>query len=323
MNKRELQKAKEILQGGQRIMVASHVRADGDAVGSVLGLGLALQEAGKEVHMILADGVPKSFRHLYGSDQIKKKPDGEYDTIILLDCSDLDRAGEAISDYPTPDLNIDHHITNLYFAKINLVDQKATATAEILAAYLPDWGFPITKPVAEALLTGIITDTLGFRTTNIRSNALRVAADLLEIGIDMSALYRKALDTRSLQSIRYWGAGLKSVQLSNRIIWATLTLEARKEINYPGRDDADLINILTTIEEADIALIFVEQPNDYVKVSWRARPGFDVAQIAMQFGGGGHKPAAGATIAGNLEEVQAKVLKSTYQLFNGDNRSGH
>jgi len=318
MNKQLLANAKDVLENGQRILIISHMRPDGDAVGSLLALGLALQEANKEVQMVLADGVPKNFRHLEGSEQIKKKPDGVFDTFIVVDCSDLDRIGEYDSRYDYPDLNIDHHVTNKNFAKVNLVDTQAAATAEMIADYFPALGLTMSVDIAEALLTGIITDTIGFRTTNMRPETLRKAADLMSTGIDLPALYRKALNSRTFVAARYWGAGLNNLEINNRMVWATLKLKDRKAVSYPGNDDADLVNILATIEEADVALIFIEQSEDKVKVSWRARPGYDVSEIAAQFGGGGHKPAAGATIVGSLEEVQARVIDSTKSLFNGN-----
>jgi phosphoesterase RecJ-like protein len=316
MSKTKLTEAKTVLAGSQRILIVSHVRPDGDAVGSLLGLGLALRDADKKVQMILADGVPKTFRHLHGSQLIQKKPDGEFDTIVALDSSDLDRLGDFYKHLPSPDINIDHHITNQHFAKINLVDTKASATAEMLTGYLPVLGYSISKPAAEALLTGIITDTIGFRTSNMRPETLRTAADLMSMGIDLPALYMKALHSRSFEAARYWGAGLSTLKKNQNLVWATLKLDDRKSIKYPGNDDADLVNILTTIEDVDIAIVFIEQTGNKVKVSWRARPGFDVSKIAAQFGGGGHKPAAGATIEGNLDQVQASVLKSTQTLIN-------
>jgi len=313
----KLLEVKQILETAQRILIVSHIRPDGDAIGSLIGLGLALQAADKTVQMVLEDGVPKSFRHLKGSELIKKKPEGEFETIVVVDCSDLERTGKSLRDYPAPDINIDHHVTNYDFAHINLVDVEATSTTEMLAAYLPIFGLKITKPIAEALLTGLITDTIGFRTASMRPQALRTAADLMEVGIDLPSLYRKALHSRSLEAARYWGAGLSTLEHEDRMVWATLDLDARKSANYPGRDDADLVNLLTTIENIDIALIFIEQPKDRVKVSWRARPGFDISEIASRFGGGGHKPAAGATIEGNLKDVQIEVLNATKKLLNG------
>ncbi|MEN8171726.1 MAG: bifunctional oligoribonuclease/PAP phosphatase NrnA [Chloroflexota bacterium] len=311
MNKELIADAFDILHQAQRILVTSHVRPDGDAIGSLLGLGLALQDNGKDVQMIMADGVPKSFRHLSGSEQVHRKPKGTFDAIVVVDCSDLGRVGSVLDDLPDPDLSIDHHITNLPFARVNLVDSDATSTTEMLTALLPALKLSLSKPIAEALLTGLITDTLGFRTTNMRPQALRAAADLMAFGIDLPVLYRKVLLSRSYHAARYWGRGLSNLQLENRIVWTSLTLDDRQAVDYPGRDDADLINVLSTIEDADVALIFVEQKDDTVKVSWRSRPGFDVAKVAFQFGGGGHKPAAGAELEGPLDEVQQKVLEAT------------
>lgn len=302
---------KKLLWDSDRTMIASHKRPDGDAVGSLLGLGLALQAVGKEIQMVLVDGVPGSFQHLAGSDQIIKRPKGTFDVNIVLDCSDLIRVGDLFEDGATPTINIDHHVTNLNFAKINIVNPEVPATSEILAELIPALEFSIGKEVAEALLTGIITDTLGFRTTNMHPKTFRVAADLMELGCDLPFLYQKALLNHSFKAIRFWGAGLNTLTKEERMVWATLTQEDRTAIGYPGRDDADLINVLSSIDGTDIVIVFVEQPNGSVKVSWRAHAGFDVSQIAISFGGGGHKPAAGAEIIGDLEFVKSAVLGAT------------
>lgn len=317
MDNAAIQKTRHIIQDSQRILVVSHIRPDGDAVGSVLGLGLALQSSGKDVQMILEDGVPKSFRHLHGSSQINKKPDGPFDCSIVVDCSDLSRTGKFFMQDYQPDINIDHHNTNLNFAQFNLVNSKANATTEILSQLLPQWNLSIDLPVAEALLTGLITDTLGFRVSGMTPDTLRIAADLFETGANLPDLYTRALHTRSYKAARYWGAGLSALQLEDRLLWTSLTIEDRHKASYPGRDDADLINILQTVDEADIFIIFIEQKNNSVKVSWRARPGYDVSQIALQFGGGGHKPAAGADIKGDIGAVIDKVLRATRSLLNG------
>ncbi|HEX7973100.1 MAG TPA: DHHA1 domain-containing protein, partial [Anaerolineales bacterium] len=169
----------------------------------------------------------------------------------------------------------------------------------------------VTQPVAAALLTGLITDTLGFRTSNMNPRALRLAADLMEQGVDLPELYRQALFQRSFEATRYWGYGLRQLQREGRLAWTSLTQADRQAVGYPGRDDADLINILSSIEDVDVVVIFVEQPNQHVKVSWRAQPGFDVSQVALSFGGGGHPAASGADVSGSIEEVRPRVLDST------------
>ncbi len=304
------------LASAQNILIASHVRPDGDAIGSLLGLGLALQAAGKSVQMVLADGVSSSFRHLQGASQVRTKIESAFDTFITVDCADFKRTGKPFESAGQPDINIDHHITNEMFGKLNLIEGKEVATCAILTKHLPGWGCEITKPIAEALLTGIITDTLGFRTSNVTSDALRQAATLMDTGADMTALYMRGLVSRSYEAARYWGGGLSSLERQDGIVVGTLTLADRKAAGYSGSDDADLINIISAIDGFKVGMIFVEQPRNRVKISWRAlEPGIDVSPVATRFGGGGHAAAAGADVEGPLEEIKKNVIKSTKEML--------
>jgi len=266
--------------------------------------------------MVLVDGVPSSFRYLDGSDQVKKEPDGDFDTFITVDCADFKRVGKPFQNFSAPDINIDHHITNERFGVLNLVEGKEVATAAILTKYLPAWGYEITRPVAAALLTGIITDTLGFRTSNMTPDALCRVATLMETGVDMPELYMRGLVRRSLPAARYWGAGLSRLESSNGIVWCSLSLADRKASGYYGNDDADLINMISAIEDHKVGMIFVEQNDNHVKISWRAlEKGIDVSTVAQHFGGGGHAAAAGADIPGTLGEIQPKVLETTKEML--------
>jgi phosphoesterase RecJ-like protein len=273
---------------------------------------LALIDAGKQVQVVLSDGIPASLKHLPGSDIVLTKADGEFDLIFTVDCSDLKRVGSALDGYRIPDIVIDHHLTNEPFGTLNLVDPEAVATASVLTRYMREWGLTITAPIAANLITGLVTDTLGFRTSNMTPEALHQAADLLEIGADLSMLYFHSLVRRTFTAAKYWGAGLNNLQRTDGIIWTTLTVADRKTSGYTGNDDADLVNIISSIDEAEIAIIFVEQNENYTKVSWRGlKPDIDVSQIASQFGGGGHKAASGAELSGSLAEVQERVLAAT------------
>ena len=308
---------KDRLGAAKKIVIASHVRPDGDAIGSLLGLGLALHDAGKSVQMVLADGVPSSFKYLEGSKFIEKEPKGNHDTFITVDCADFKRTGSVFANFGQPDINIDHHKTNEKFGKLNLIEAEEVATSAILTNYLPVWGLTITKPIAAALLTGIITDTLGFRTSNITPEALRQAATLMETGVDMPEIYMHSLVRKSFPAARYWGAGLSTLQSKNGIVWGTLTVADRKLAGYGGNDDADLINMISAIDGNKVGMVFVEQNNNHVKISWRAlESGVDVSQVAKHFKGGGHAAAAGADIQGSLSEVQKEVLKKTREMLN-------
>jgi bifunctional oligoribonuclease and PAP phosphatase NrnA len=307
---------KERLEKARNVIIASHVRPDGDAIGSLLGLGLAMRGRGKSVQMVLADGVPSSFKHLEGSDLIVKEPTAECDTFITVDSADFRRVGKPFENFVRPHINIDHHKTNENFGQINLIEPEAVATAAILARYLPEWGYNITKPIAAALLTGIITDTLGFRTSNTNPTALRLCAMLMETGVDMTELYMRSLVRKTFSAARYWGAGLSRLEQKNGIVWATLTLNDRKLAGYSGNDDADLINMISAIDGNKVGMIFVEQSDNHVKISWRAlEPGIDVSRVAKYFKGGGHAAAAGADIPGGLNEIQPLVLKTTQDML--------
>jgi len=308
---------KDRLHAANRAVLASHVRPDGDAIGSLIALGLALQNAGKTVQMVLVDGVPASFKFLQGSELVIKEPSGDFDTFISVDCADLRRLGKAFDSFPRPDINIDHHVTNERFGQVNLIEAEEVATSAILTNHLPAWGFEITRPIAAALLTGIVTDTLGFRTANTTPESLRQAATLMETGVDLTDLYMRSLIKKSFPAAKYWGAGLSSLENRDGIVWGTLTLADRKAAGYGGNDDADLINMISAIDNNKVGMVFVEQSNNHVKVSWRAlEPGIDVSPVAKYFKGGGHAAAAGADIEGGLNEIQKEVLTRTREILN-------
>ncbi|MBT3321610.1 MAG: hypothetical protein HN392_04920 [Anaerolineae bacterium] len=309
-------KIKERLGKARRILITGHIRPDGDAVGSMLGLGLALENIGKHVQMVLPLGLPHVFEHLEGSELIQREVEGEIDTFISVDCAEFSRIHEELQTFGEPLLNIDHHITNTKYAEINLVEPDSVATASVLVEHLPVWGLEINRASASALLTGLITDTLGFRTLNMNPKALRQAAEMMEKGAKIPDLYYRVLISRSFKAVQYWGKGLANIERDGQMVWAELSLKDRKAVNYRGNDDADLINILSSIEKSPVALIFVEQPKGTVKVSWRARgEKWDVASVAAEFGGGGHRAAAGATIEGSLEEIKLSVLHATREIL--------
>lgn len=307
----EVRAAERLLAPAHTVLVISHVRPDGDAIGSLLALTLLLEAAGKKATPILADGAPARFSFLSGADRIRRAPQEQADLLIAVDCSDLARLGLSEEQLGRrPDINVDHHATNTRFARVNLVEPGAAATAEVLYDYASAVGGTIDAAIATCLLTGLVTDTVGFRTDNVTPKVLRLAASLVELGAPLAEVYDRGLNRRTIPAARYWGRGLSSLGWDDGIVWASLTEEDRRATMYFGTDDADLINLLTTLDGARIALVFVEQPGGKVKVSWRSAAGIDVARLAQAFGGGGHEPAAGAMIEGDLDEIRTRVLHS-------------
>ncbi len=296
------------------VAVVSHIRPDGDAIGSVLGLGTALEQAGKRVQWVLEDGASSAFKDLANYQHISKQIEKPVDLVVVLDCSDLERTGESLNGLSV-DINIDHHPTNTQFGAINCVMPASAATAQIITEKLEDWGLTLTATVAEALMAGILTDTIGFRTSNTSGETLQAASKLVDTGIDMPLIYNQVLLDRSYESVKLWGRGIENLQRNGRIAWTTLDKDDRKAAKYIGKDDSELTSLLSTIKDIAIILVFITQDNGKVKVSWRAKPGLDISQIAVHFGGGGHAPAAGATIEGELDEVIAKVIEETKKVL--------
>ena len=304
------QEIRSLLHSCSQPLILAHIRPDGDAIASVLGMGLAMQAAGKKIQMVLADGISAKFKFLKGSDLIRTHIEPGYDLVIALDCSDQKRMGDDFAELKV-DINIDHHITNDHFARYNLVLPEQPATAAVLTQFLPEWGFPITSEMADVLLTGILTDTIGFRTSNVSAGTLRLAANLMENGANLTDLYEKALVSQTFSASQLWGFALSRLEKKGRLAWTSITLEDRKNAGYTGRDDADLTNILSAIENIDVSVLFNEQKDCKIKVSWRSNATVNVSVIAQSFGGGGHPPASGAEINGSLQEVQRMVLEVT------------
>lgn len=301
---------KQALNGAQSVGIVTHVRPDGDAIGSVIGLGFALSSTGKKVQMVIPTGVSHTFRHLAGSELVQKTFVTPCDLYISVDCADMKRAKGLPTD-ANFDIGIDHHITNERFARLNLVDPDAVATCAILADLIPQLGIEIDRNIASALLSGIISDSIGFRTSNTNIHALELSTKLMKAGADLYALYNDALINRPFTAAKYWGFALARMQKHDGLVWTSLTLEDRINSGYKLNDDADLTNLLSSIEEGRISVLFVEQSATKTKISWRSVPGVDVSILASEFNGGGHPAAAGAELTGTLQEIEKKVIDRT------------
>lgn len=306
-----LSQAHQLVRSAQRPLLVCHISPDGDAVGSLMGLGLALRHVDLEPVLACADPIPASFDHVPGVKAIVQETGASHDLVISLDCADRGRGGHflqspAFKDAPL--LNIDHHATNLNFGDVNLVDPHASSTAEIVLRLLEHMAVPLDAEIATALLIGIVADTRGFRTSNVTARVMEAALQLIEAGASLSYVTRNSLDRRPAAAIHLWGAALSRLQVRDRVIWTSIPLAMRRAVGYEGDGDASLVSFLVGAEEADVAAVFIERKDGRIEVSLRAVPGFDVAQVALQFGGGGHALAAGCDLPGPLEEAQARVL---------------
>jgi phosphoesterase RecJ-like protein len=309
--KEKIAKARRQLEAASSVVVTTHKRPDGDAISSMLAVYLGIGNNDIEIVPVLFDKVPERFQFLPGASAIRHSIQSPYDMLIAVDCADYDRIGFPIEGEPPQiDLNIDHHPTNTNFAQINLVDPQAASATQLLYELMPQLGLALTTDVRTNLLTGLLTDTIGFRTESVTPASLRITADLLESGSELDDLYHFVLTRKDFLEIKYWGKGISRLKKEDGLIWTYLSVSDRTEVGYPGNDDADLVDLMMTIEGIRIAIIFIEQDPTCVKVSFRSRGGVDVAELAARFEGGGHKPAAGALIAGDLPTVMDQVLSA-------------
>lgn len=308
-----------LLADPRRILLLSHVNPDGDAIGSQLGLKWLLEAQGHQVIAANQDGVPAllradqvapGWRELVRNPMKPQRRGNGYELVIALDCSDMARLGQAydpsLADAPL--VNIDHHITNLHFGALNIVDPAASSTAELVWRVAEALHWPIGPQAAQCLLTGIVTDTRSFRVGHVTPALLGVAQRLMEAGASLAAVNELVLERRDVDTICLWGQALAELRLEERIIWTAIPLTMRARCNSVEQSDSGLANFMVGAEEADVALILTERADGQVDVGMRAAPGFDVAQVALALGGGGHPRAAGCTLAPPLAQAAEQVL---------------
>ena len=306
-----LEQASQLIQSSCCPLLLCHVDPDGDAIGSLTGLGRALHQLGKQVVMACADPVPRELSFIPGAGLVVQQTVTPSDLAIFVDCSEPRRCGHFDQAPPAGDIpliNIDHHVTNLGFGTINMVDARASSTAEIVLRLLEHMAVPIDAETATCLLTGIVTDTRGFRTSNVTVETMEAALRLMKAGASLNSITQRALDRRSVPAMRLWGAALASAQVDARVIWASIPLEMSQAAGVAGIGDAGLASLIIGVDGTDAAAVFVEGERNRIEIGLRAAPGFDVSQVAMRFGGGGHALAAGCSLPGAIDEVRERVL---------------
>lgn len=297
----------------ERIALVAHADPDADAIGSTLGLALALQALGKRVIALCDDPVPSDVRFLPARRLVKTHVPRTFqpDLLIALDSSDTLRLGKAAAPLLArglPVINIDHHVTNLQFGTLNLVEPERASTAELLLDVIDALGVTITAEIATCLLSGIVGDTRSFSTSNTTPRTLASAARLTASGADIAFVTEQVLNTSSVDTLALWGLALSNLKLDGGLIWCTIPFAQRQEIAMGNGPKRGISSLLLQAREAQISAVFTELPDGRVEISMRARPGYDVAALALALGGGGHPQASGCTVEGPLEDAVARVV---------------
>lgn len=307
-----LDKILEEIKKANKIVIVTHETPDGDAIGSSLGMNLALKEMGKDTDVIIPD-YSRIFEFLPGTDNIKVESEiKEYNLAIALDCSDLKRvAGAEYFENAKMKIVIDHHAKNQMFGDYNFVNPSAPACAEIVAGLLDYFGIEMTKEIGECILAGIITDTGGFQYSGVTEGTFELAADLLRKGINVSELYRKVLKVKTKPSFNLMKLAIGRMEMheNDKIAFTYLNAEDEESVNAETGDHEGIVEIGRDIEGVQVS-IFVREREDLkgYKISLRSNGDINVADVCFLLGGGGHKNAAGCTIIGDLETIKNKIL---------------
>ncbi|MDX2137880.1 MAG: DHHA1 domain-containing protein [Chloroflexota bacterium] len=303
--------ATHAVQSANRLLLVTHVEPDGDAIGSMLGLGLALRALGKTVDVAVDGGVPSYLRYIPGSDTVLEKlKTGAWDVMISLDSSDEARTGDcgAYGRANSPVvINLDHHQSNTGFGHIHLVNAAAVSATEVVQDWLPYLGQPLTPDIATALMTGLVTDTIGFRVSSVQPRTLLLAAALMQAGAPMYDIIQRTLNSKDFRDIQLWQQALPSVTLQDGVISGVVRVADWKAVGMDDTTDSGLVGYLITTDEARVAVVYKEKVSGEVEVSLRSKPGYDVSTVAFELGGGGHKQASGATVPGPVDEAIARV----------------
>jgi phosphoesterase RecJ-like protein len=315
-------KAKRLIQGAARILVICHIMPDGDAIGSLLGVGWALRKLGKKCTLACADPVPEKFKFLPGHEEIRNERAGDEELIITLDASDTERLGtlyDADLFGRAPVINIDHHITNIKFGQINWVEQTAS-TAELGLELTEGLEIPLDANIATCLLTGLVTDTRCFRTPNTTQAVLGHAITLMDAGASLAEISEKAFGQNNLSRLCIWGKALANATVRDGLIWAQLSLEDFRSCGASWQDTEDLVSFLLSTRGMNASLLLQEREPGKVEASLRAVRGVNVSGVALGLGGGGHPQAAGCTVTGTMEQVEAQVLAALFQALREQGR---
>lgn len=318
---RRFDKAIEIIMKSRRILTVSHVSPEGDAVGSLLGMTLALRSLGKDVTAYLEDPVPELFKFLPGADGIVHSLEGKgpFDATVAVDCGQKERLGNGFMALSGPGtiINIDHHATNDSFGEVNVIEPEASAAGELVYDFCKAASVNISRDIAVNLYVAIHTDTGSFRYSSATADAFTKAGDLVRCGAEPWEISNRIYENYPVKKYKLLGMVLNTLDVisANGAGIATLvvTLDMFKRAGAE-KDVADgFVNYARGIEGVEIGILFREAGTLEYKISMRSKGRVDVAQVAERFGGGGHRNAAGFNLKGTLEEIKATVVSAVRQ----------
>jgi phosphoesterase RecJ-like protein len=298
---------------GQRFVIASHQRPDGDAIGSSMAMALALRALGKEA-IVVTDAIPPVFLQPFPeveSIRITPQITEAFDAALIMECSDLSRTGVSGLDL-SPVMNIDHHPGNKSYGAINWVDESAAACGELVFSLIEAIGAPLSKDVATHVYLAILTDTGSFHFSHLTPRTYEIARRSVEAGADPQWIARTHYDSNSLARVRIFGAVMNGMVIvdEGRVALLSITREKMSDLGGTNDDLEGLINFPLTVKDIEAVAFFKEVGDDDWRVSLRSKGNVDTGAIARTHGGGGHTNAAGCSAKGPLDMVQHQFAES-------------
>ncbi len=309
-----LKKIADEIVKSSNIVLLPHIAADGDALGSALGLALSLSGMGKKVSVFLEEGIPYIYSFLPGSSlsEVYGGKTGYFDLAVAIDCGDLERLGsrKEIFDSARTTANMDHHPTNTGFAVHNHLDTGSSATGEIIYELLGLLGVKPDRDIAACLYTAIATDTGGFRYSNTTPATHMIAAELIKVGVDVAGISQKVFDTASYEKVKLTGEAIRMLELyeNGKVAVMAVSNELIKKTGAKEEDCDGIINTARNIRGVEVAAMLRQWDNGEIKVNLRSNTSVDVSAIASLYKGGGHRKAAGYITDGTLEQAKRRLL---------------
>lgn len=306
----------EVLRAGQRFLVTSHCRPDGDAVGSVLAMGMLLEQMGKSADLVTADRIPAVYRSLPGARSIRSAMSvhSGYDAAILLECDGPERARLKGLESNLL-INIDHHLTGRAYGAINWLDREAASVGEMVYRLARAAGCTITPEIATCLYTTLLTDTGGFCYGSTRASTFAIAHQLALAGADPIHIAQEIYYSTSVAKMQLLGAALSNLKCEGPIAWLWITHEDMVRASAAEEDCEGIVNYAVCIAGVEAAAFLRELPERRVRLSLRSKGQLNVAAIASRLGGGGHQNAAGCTLDGPLARATERIVAELRQLI--------
>ncbi|HLG16065.1 MAG TPA: bifunctional oligoribonuclease/PAP phosphatase NrnA [Blastocatellia bacterium] len=302
----------QLIEQKHRFLITSHIRPDGDGIGSGLALYWMLRSLEKDARVVLRDRVPPAYTVLPGSELVLVQPDltEDYDAAFIIECGDVSRPGLArLSEQFV--VNIDHHSTTSTFGDINWIDSTSAAVGEMIYNLCKALGVEVTKEIAECIYTALLTDTGSFHFSNTTERTLKIASELVRRGAEPARISEALFYSYPFSRIRLLGLVLATIRHdeSGRIAWVTMNRETMAEAGASEEDSDGIVNHALSVDGVEAVAFFKELAPGIYRVSLRSKGKNNVAKVAEVFGGGGHRNAAGCRIEGEFEEVRRRVIE--------------